>query len=219
MKFETARDNLITLLGDNANGNFNVIGYPPSSIEASEIEGSNNTVFVYYKEGTFDQSASSRTSQWAHDCLFRIELLCSSASSGDLATLNNPNATPAQLTIAIANLQLAEYKVNLLFDTLVSNVFDILSDAQYSDLDGDDNSVGNLWITKVTKSDIPPENRLQGEYLYLPGVMLLECTLSEEPSGDEDATPLVQVESTIQITLDEEEEDPTSLAKVKEDDY
>jgi hypothetical protein len=178
MNFIIVKDALIALLGTEAASRYRTIGFQQQGQSAEEIKDTDRSVQVFYSEGTFPKSGGSLSGPYLHKITIRIELAISEPARGDLATLNNPSATPSQLATAIAAMQDAAQLADNNFDELVDIIFNIIMSAENVDL-GLSTPIGTRWIDSVKKNQPLP----RGEYIVLTGEMLFTCVMDEQATG------------------------------------
>ena len=161
MRFQTVKSALVDLLGDNADGNFRVIGYRGQSHDASESTGDNRTVQVFYTSGDFPASSSNRNGSKTHDMTFDIILTASSAAaSADLAILANADSTARALTNAIENIQNAAEIADNAIDEMISLVWNVIMDARNANLGITAFTLSSRKIERITKDATPDKGGL-----------------------------------------------------------
>lgn len=163
MQFRTIKTALVTILGNEAAGRYNVLGYQKQSTDALTVEGQNRQVTVYYKSGSYPRSAASQRGPVRHEMDFQIELLVSSNASGDVSALENPASTEAEKAAAIAAFTPAAERCDLAMDELIDIIYQTLMDNEFVRLDDGANGdlkVSNRWITRVQKDDVMPNGGL-----------------------------------------------------------
>jgi len=179
MEFETIRDALITMLGNAEAGQYRTIGYQRQGDSAVENLDFLRSVRVFYREGEFPKSGASTHDDVLHHMSFQLELTVAKAVEADLTVIDNPSATPAQLTAAIAASSMAEYLADRSMDELWRLVFLTIMDARNIDLDLPDN-VGTRWLARFQKGEPDP----RGQYVYLTAFALFTCQAYEQVSGE-----------------------------------
>lgn len=216
MKFETLTAALVTLLGDAAallpaDNTFRVIGYPTRSLTGDEVIDSSRLAQVFYGNGEFPMSSGSLTGPVIHEPTYGIELTVSKAAEGDLATLDNPASTPAQIITALAGVKSAEYLANQSWDQAAGLIFDILMNAENQGLGLDQNEVASRWVERFRK-----EKPLRhGDVVVVIGTIDLSARIEEILSG---ATPqtLVSIDMGVEVNGDDSQ-DP--IAGTVNDDF
>jgi len=195
MKFRTLKASIVTLLGAAAAGRFKVVSYQRQTRPADE----GNTVQVYYQSGSFPKTGAAVNGTTRHEITFKIDLKVSESAKGDLTVIQDPDATPAQLAVAIAAFQDAAALADSAFDQLADDVYNILMDARNQDLGLAEGSVSNRFIANINKEDPLP----RGEVVVLTGTMNLTCVVDEEILGDLGTTvPVPIYDSTIELNDD-----------------
>jgi hypothetical protein len=180
MQFRTIKDAIVSILGAAEAGRYRTIGYQERSQAATEVLNNNRSVSVYFSSGDLPKSGGSLTGPFKHDATYKIDLVVSKSAQGDLATINNPASTPAQLTTALANISEATALADGSLDELYDVIFNVLLDAQNVDFGLDIGNVSNRWISNLDKHQ-PIE---RGSLVVLTGVMQLNCTMTEVVEGD-----------------------------------
>jgi hypothetical protein len=173
MLFKEIKKSIIKLLGEAAEDRFKVIGYQDAGASANEIDSDDRLVQVFYQAGRFPKSASGR-GPFAHDMQFRIELTTSAFASVDLTVLTNPASTSYEIAAALAALEPAAYRADVLLDDLLANVYSILMCGDNLNL-GCNYNVANRWVDNFDKTDIMP----RGEYAVISGSMFLSARINE----------------------------------------
>ena len=186
---ETTLNNAATIYG------YDVTGYQRQSKAA---ENTTKLVTVYFKSGNFSKSASGiYGSPIKHDMEFEIEYTVSAASEVDLSVLNNQSSTQIQLAAALTALQNGAKIADDNLDQLISDVWNVIMDADNPFFGLSDYTVQDRWIEDVQKDNPLP----RGEYVILTGRSRLTCSVSEIP-GSETGTPGTAYDNTINIQDD-----------------
>lgn len=181
MKFETIRDNLEILLNDNAtSGKYRVIGYQKTSEDAEKAIEDNRFITVYYSGGEFPKTGGVEAGGIVnHDMDFTVELTVSQPTRGDITTLNNESATPAQLIAALSGFKDACRLADRSLDDFFNIIYNIIMDSRNRDL-GNSFNLGSRWISNITKGQ-PIDMQ---KYVTISGTMNLSILVDENPSGD-----------------------------------
>lgn len=182
MNFRIIKAALVELLGNEAAGRYRVAGYQKRGQAALEILNKDRIVQVYYSQGLFPKSGGGISGPTKHDMTFNIDLFVSMASSADLAALNNPASSKAQIEQAISDLKVAEDLVDDAWDEFAEDIYQIIQDARNRNF-GLDVPVASRWIGQATKDSPVP----RGELVTLTGTMTLTCAKDEQVKG---ATPV-----------------------------
>lgn len=193
MNFQLLKASVVTLLGDNAAGEFRVVGYQKQAISGVETLDNSRLVKVFYASGDYPKSGGSLNGPFSHDMTFGLEMTVSKACEGDLAALVNPSSTALQYQTALADLKTGEDLVDDALDELHELIFQILMDARNQDLGLEPVRVANRWVTGYQKSE-PLSN---GEVVTITGTMPLTARMPETVSGDTGTTG-----TTIDMGLD-----------------
>jgi hypothetical protein len=197
MNFELLEASIIELLGNAEAGRFRTVGYQKQGQEAFHVKDTDRSVQVYYSEGNYPKSAGSLNGPVMHDMTFNLDLTVSMPAKGDLATLENPNATAPELQAALASLQIAEFLVNQSWNDLAAIVYQILMDARNLDLGLAPIRVANRWVDQPLKDPV----LRRGELVVLTGSMKLTARMPEELLGDA-GIPFTVIDTEIEIDGD-----------------
>jgi hypothetical protein len=211
MQFRTLAASVETLLDTNSGGAYRVVGYPTRSASDDEVDDLNRLVQVFYQSGDFPKSAGSLTGPVIHDINFGLELTVSQAAEGDLATLDDPLSTPAQLQTALAGIKGAEFLANKSWDEGADLVWNVLMDAQNQGLGLDQNDVGSRWVGRFAK-----ERPLRhGSIVVVTGIIDLSALVEEVITGAI-PQPLLSIDMGVEVNGDDTQ-DP--LAGTINDDF
>lgn len=199
MLFETVRDAIEATLNTDAAARYQVIGYQEQATSAEERV--TPTVAVYYSAGTFPKSGGSITGPNTHNATFRLEFTVTSASEGDLATLQDPDATEAAYAAALTSFQSAARDADRLLDTLFSDVYGVIMDARNELFGLTVGDVASRWLGQFDKDTPVP----RGEVVTLTGNAQLTCTVDEAILG-ETGTPATEFETVVDLDGDDVEQ-------------
>jgi hypothetical protein len=209
MNFETLQTNLVTILGNAAAGRYRVAGFQPKSNDAEEYLDNNRLVSVYFSEGQFPENMNSIAgSSKQHMATYRIELFVTAGAKGDLATIDNPASTPAQIQTAIANIKDAELLADESWNELCGIIYQVLMDGRNLDLDMPSGTIANRYLDNIRK-DRPAEigvarGVLGGQFITITGSMDLTCILDEPVLGDT-GTAADTIDTVLDIDNDDNE--------------
>lgn len=179
MNFRVLRDAIIQLLGDNANGKFRVVGYQQQGATGEENAGESRSVQVYFSKGINPKSAGSMSGSNQHDTLFNLDMTVAMKTAGDVATFNDPNATPAQLIAALQSMQAGEELVQDKLDELYELVYQIIQDPVNRNLGVQDEVIASRWLQGFDKDDI----MRRGEFAVLTGRSVISARMEERTTG------------------------------------
>lgn len=188
MMFRTLKANLEQILLTSAAGRYQVIGYQVQGAAAEETIGINRRVQVFYDSGEFSKGKAAITGgPTQHEITYRVELTVSAQSRADLAVINDPEATQAQLAAAITSFQTAASEADDKLDEFFEVVYQILMDSRNSEIGttGPPFKVNSRWVGGMQK-DSPLG---QGEFAVLTGTIDFTCQAVEDVLGD-DGTPI-----------------------------
>jgi len=200
MQFRTLKDNIITILGAAAAGRFVTVGFQRQSRSADEIKDSSRTVQLYYSSGDLPRGSAGLTGPAKHVITYRIDLSVSKAAVGDLSVINNPAATPVQISAALAAFQEAADLADQSIDELIEIVYQILMDARNVDLGFNAGGVADRWLSNIEKDNPLP----RGDLVVLTASMRLTCSVSEDVLGDS-GTAATEFDNVVNIEGDDVE--------------
>ena len=188
MNFRTIKNAVGTILTNSAAGRYTVAGFQKQTKSANEVIDNSRIVQVYYSRGMFPKSGGSMRGNNDHDITIKIDFTVSKAAAGDIATLNNANATPLQIQVAMEGIAVAGNLADDSLDELFDIVYQVIMDARNIELGLDSGIVSNRWITDFQKDSPLP----RGELLVLTGSCNLTCKTNEIITGQEavDATAI-----------------------------
>lgn len=179
MNFRIITRQLIQILGDSAEGRFTVTGYQRQGLAASQVRSQGN-VQVFFGQGDFPKSGGRAYGATAHEMTFGIKITASGACKANLAAINNPAATPDQISSALAAMTVAEFEADANADAVFELVYQILMDARNADLGLPVGMVADRWVTQLKKED--PEPR--GTLVTISGMASYTCKTVEDIRGD-----------------------------------
>jgi len=179
MNFRVIRDSIRRVLAQNADGEFDVVGYQKRGKGASAVVSKNRLVEVYYNRGDFPKSGGSLDGPNKHDPTFRIDLTVAEPSKGDTTTIESPTATAAQVATALAAMKASDALADDSMDELFERVYSILMDASQIDFDLPVGVVASRWVNQFNKDEAIE----RGNYTILTASCLLTCSTSEQVQG------------------------------------
>jgi hypothetical protein len=177
----------VNFLGENADGEYQVIGYESLAKAAKDYEGKNRTVRAFFSEGNFPKSGGSLTSPCQNMVTMTLELVVTAAGTVDMGTLEDPDSTDAQRALALSGATPAAYLADEYWDEFKDLLWDIIMAPQNQWLGYDENVVGSRWIGNVKKDRLVP----MGEYCILTGYMELTFEVKEQSSRGKTAYALL----------------------------
>jgi hypothetical protein len=196
MNFEVVTAALIRTLGTAAQGRFEVIGYRRQGADAAELD---RRVQVYYSAGEFPKSAGRQTGAAQHRMTYNVDLSVSAATQVNLSIINSPSATPTQIAAALAAMQDAAYRADLLMDELTRTVYQILMDGRNFDLGLKVGTVSSRWVDSMRKDDPQPN----GVLVVLTGRIQYSCQTVEDVVGDKGLLATGGIRTVIDIAGDD----------------
>jgi len=177
--FQDIRDSIRRVLAQNANGEFDLIGAQKRGKSAEEVKDQNRLVEVYYYRGEFPKSGGTLLGPNRHDWQFRIDFTVATASKGDIATIEDPGSSAAQVARAIRDMKESELSADDSLDDLFSRIYQILMDARHENFDLPTGTIASRWVSSLSK-DEPIE---RGNFTILTGSCILSGTTSEPVDG------------------------------------
>lgn len=192
MEYRTAKNALVTMLGDQANGRFRVIGYQRQSKGADELTNFNRLVQVHYTDGDFPKSAGRRVSAKTHDANFDIDLSASAAAQCDLSVLESDTSTPQQKAAALLAVREAAEIADNSIDELIDAVWNILNDARNQNLGLPIGDIASRWTPKIQKDTMLE----RGDLVVKTAKIQYTCRLSETCLGDIGVIPASSIIDT-----------------------
>jgi hypothetical protein len=197
MNFEKLEAAVVTLLGDNAAGDFRVLGYQKQAQSAEEVKETYKSVQVYYSGGEFPKAAGSLGGPYSHDITLNIDLTVSMLTKGDLSVFNDDASTPSDFLTAMSNIQRGDSLVQAEMNKFFRSIFQILMDARYFDLGIVGGTMASRWIDEFKKSPILK----RGERATLTGHCKYTCRMDETVSG-EAGTPVETIDTGFEFDGD-----------------
>lgn len=194
MKFVDVKSDLLQLLGDNADGQFVVIGYKTQSQSESEVQDLRRTVQVYTRRGKAED-AWPLNGPYKYGMETVIEIIAAKAASGDLAVINNPSSTPAQIANAIINIENATAAARDSVEECYGLVFQIIMDSRHKSLGSDDDTDVDDRIIVDFKIHDPIK---QGALIVIVLQAILQYDVDETAEGDtplEAESPFIKIET------------------------
>jgi hypothetical protein len=221
MNFELVRDAFRATLKAGAvsgghPGRFRVTGSQKQRTGDNEILNLNRTVQIYYEQGGF---SGSDKQQLNHEATYEIKLSCSADTKADLATLDNDASTPAEITAAFDNIELATDRVEDSIDELWRMVIQIMEDPANEDYGLTPGTVDTVRLTNFLKSDVMEK----GDLVSIHGKATLTCNMDETLSGvtptelQPGDQPAINTESKFKTLSDDPDDTKTTPAKISID--
>lgn len=194
-----AKNSLVSLLGSNSNGEYQVIGYESLAKGAKDYEGKNRTVRCFLSKGEFPRSGGSLTTPCKHNVGITLEMVCTAASQIDLGVIDNPESTASQRAIAMAGATPAAQLVDEYWDEFRGLLWNLIMAGGNRWLGLDKYIVTDRFVTKWEKDRLVP----MGEYCILTGYMMLEFSVTEKTDRAKAGTPFES--NTRSLTTDDGE--------------
>ena len=212
MSFTDAKADLIQLLGDEANGQYQVIGYKPSGISADTVLNTDKKVLVFFRRAQIDKGLNTEIDDLLQGSHFVILLQVAKKASIDLSVLEDPLSSAAQRATAIDNSLFAELLVNDAMDDFYKIILKIIMKPEHRWFNGTEDTVEDRWVESFEKSDVVP----MGEYAMQRGEMILTFKNIEELESVTGES-LDVVEGSISLTTNEDEQDDYTVTDFKEE--
>lgn len=203
MQFQAVRDAIETTLSADAASRYQVVGYQVQGTSAEERI--TPTVAVYYGAGAFPEAGGSIAGPNKHNATFRLEFTVVTQPEGDLATLQDENATPAELATALASFQNAAREADRVLDQLFSDVYGVIMDARNELFGLAVGEVSSRWVGSMNKDNPTPK----GEMVMLTGSAQLTCTVEEAVLGE---TGLAGIDIDTVVDFDGDDVEQTGVA-------
>lgn len=194
MAYRTVKAALVSILGAQSGGRFDVVGFRQQSKASDEQTGFRRKVRIFYTNGSFEKSKNKNMGAKAHDCEFSIELSASAGARVDMSVLDDPASTPQQKAAALASLQEAADLADNSMDELIDAVFNILFDATNVDLGLDVGVISNRWISSIQKDNVLE----RGDLIVSTANIKYSCRVVEYVQG---AVPVVPSPAVIDSSI------------------
>lgn len=195
MQFRTVKTALQTILGDQAESRFQVIGYQRQSKSSDEMLGNNRIVQVYYADGNFPKSGRIRGPKF-HDITIEIDMSASAAAQVDISILDSTTATAIQKAEALAALREAAEVADTQLDEIIDAVYQIVMDARNEELGLTVGEISNRWVDRIQKDTLLE----RGDLVVKTANMKYTCRVIEDVPGDLGTEPeTVELESEINV--------------------
>lgn len=169
----------ISLLGNQAAGRFQVIGYQRQK-KATETNIDLPLVQCWINSADWDESRSPRNGPHEWNIRIEIQFTISQPSIVDIATLQNPASTQAERQTALINLvESSQNAANYLYSSWGA-VSEILEDARNKDLGLPTNAISDKMYSNFQQDQLPP----RGGLAVLTATSFLEFRVKEAQLGD-----------------------------------
>ena len=195
MNFRIIKDSIINILGVAEAGRFRTVGFQRQTKAVKECKGNLRLITVYYSTGYFPKRSGRNTGPVQHDITYRIEFTVSNPAIGNLAVINDPISTPAQIATAISAIQESAQLADQSIDELFEIVYQILMDANNIDMQLPIGMVASRWIDSIQKN----EPRSRGDLVELTGSANLTLRTSEQIPGDTGTSDANIINATLDI--------------------
>lgn len=199
---------VVTLLGSQAAGRFQVIGYQLQKKAAGPLK---DLVLVqcWIDEADIDWDRSSRNGPKEHEIRLKVQFTAAQTGVLDIATIQDLNSTPADRTAALLALIDPAEEANDAIEEAWSAVFEILDDARNLTLGLPAGSISDKSYSNFKADQTQP----RGAIGILTATSFLEFRVKEAQLGDLGNEPAETVYDNTLIGADQDENvDPTSKA-------
>jgi len=209
MIYRTVKNAMRDLLGEQAEGRFQVIGFQRQTKSADEFLGDNKTVQVYYSEGVFNKSRGAMRGHKLHDITINVDMSASAPAEADLSVLDSSTSTPQQKAAALLAVREAAEVADDLIDELIAAVFEILEDARNEDLGLGVGVIASRWLESIKKD----ANFERGDLVMKTANFRYTCRVEETVLGDIGNEP-----ATVKIDSSAEVDDTDGVGALIEND-
>lgn len=192
MKFRSVKTAIQTLLADESEELFRVLGYVRQTENANEFKNNERLVHVYYSQGDFPKSGRKHGPK-THDLTINIDLTASAAAKGDLTVIESTTATAAQKAAAIAAIKDASEVADTAIDEIIEYVYSVLMDARNQDLGFEIGYISNPWIDGIQKDTLLQ----RGDLVVKTASMKFTCRVQEDVPGEKGNEPATVVIDSI----------------------
>jgi hypothetical protein len=183
--FRKVKRQIIKLLGDAADGRWQVIGYQNQTKATGQVQNNDRMIQVFFTDGNFPKNSGRMRGPKTHDITIEIDLSASAAAKGDITVLNNSNATAEQKAIALAGIKDAAEVADESIDDLIEYIFDLIMDARNEDLGLDIGVITNRWVDSIKKDTILE----RGDLIIRTAMIKYSCRVVETVPGDKGYEP------------------------------
>jgi hypothetical protein len=214
MNFIKAEDVLVQLLGDNAAGEFSVIGYKRQQQDVQQVRDKNRSVQVYTEKGKLDRESSPLNGPHKYGMTVAIEITASKASKANLSVIKSTEASPEQIVAAMDGIQHAAKLARDSAEECYDKVFAIIMDSRNKAFGDDDDTLVDLRTIDGFKISQPSP---VGSLVVVSLVAKLTFDTDEEASGDtpvQAETPAIRID-TEPFNIEGEEKDETTVTVVE----
>jgi hypothetical protein len=180
MEFREVKTAIQTLLGDEAESRFRVVGYRGQSKSTDELTGNNRLVQVYFSDGEFPKGKGRNRGPKSHEVTYQIDMSASAPAQADLSVLDSASSTPTQKAAAIEAIKEAAEIADTQIDELIDYVFNILMDARNESLGLTQGTIASRWIPGIQKDVIIEK----GDLVLKTANMKYTCTVQETVAGE-----------------------------------
>ena len=207
LKAHTVLSSIVSILGEESEGRFSVVGYKQT--DTDENESILPIVTVTIPKGIFDTGSSGIFGPFLHDVKSKISIIASCEAEVDLETINDPEATSEQKISAIAAMKGADEGAQALIHSVIGDIFNILNGVDNYDLG---NTKGTIKKRSLTGYEIKEDKIVSGELVTVFGEVDFNFTVVENITG---LTPIVAespiLDGGVKVFNDEDNEDSQSM--------
>lgn len=203
---------VVALLGAQAAGRFQVIGYQQQK-KPAETNIDNPLVQCFIDEADIDWARSSRNGPKEHEVRIKVQFTVAQPAKADIATLEDENSSDGQRATALSNLTSPAVETTTALYAVWSAVFEILDDARNLTFGLPQGSISDKAYSSFKQDEFPP----RGGVGILTATSFLEFRVKETQLGDIPNEPaVVTMDADIIGTGIDEVEDTETLQGVLE---
>ncbi len=170
---------VVALLGAQAAGRFQVIGYQQQK-KPAETNIDNVLVQCFIDRSEIDWARSSRNGPKEHEVGIKIQFTVSQPASVDIAVLEDSASTDGQRATALSNLSSPAVESTSALYAAWSAVFEILDDARNLTFGLPKGSISDKSYSNFQQDEFPPRGGLG----ILTATSMLEFRVKEAQLGD-----------------------------------
>lgn len=193
MNFRTIKDNLVTILGAAAAGQYLVAGYRSQDRAAVPLR----LVQVFWSGNTMPDNQAGLTGTFEADTTYTLELQTSATATGDVTALENDASSDGDRATALAEILTAAQNADAQFDELVELITQALLDGTNVDAGttGPPFIISGRWLPISVKDPVKTE----GQHVTVTGRIMYNCLIQETVEG---VTPTPAVAPALDVTDD-----------------
>lgn len=175
------KKNLVTILNNNSNNCFKVVGFQRQAVSAEETKDLKREVRVFAKNIDFPESGGANLGDVKAETIFFIEFHVSAGAKGNLDIINDPNSSSAERASASSSFLTGSERADDSMDELFVLVHRIIVNALNYDYLLPKGNIAKRWISNYRKDDPVP----MGDLVYLTGTVQFNIHTYEEIQGQD----------------------------------